>query len=95
MTNEETPEPELEIGTLLAAAFEKEPAADLGDRVVRRVAFSATVAELAQMFIGAPVHWARRDLAPDDASDDEPDGAPADDGSDRARADDESGGEPK
>ena len=79
MTEEDTQEAEaeIEIGTLLAAAFEKEPTAELSDRVVRRVALSATVAELAQMFMGAPVHWLRRDVRPDDeeaataASDDE------------------------
>ena len=62
-------ESDLEIGTLLAAAFEKEPSADLGDRVVRRVALATTVAEIAQMFTAAPLHWLRPDLEPDDGGD--------------------------
>ena len=65
MTENETSESELEIGTLLAAAFEKEPSADLGDRVVRRVALATTVAEFVQMFTSAPVHWLRSDIAAD------------------------------
>jgi len=69
VTDDNPEESELEIGTLLAAAFEKEPSADLGDRVVRRVALATTVAEIAQMFTAAPLHWLRSDLEPDEGGD--------------------------
>ncbi len=66
MTVSETSERELSIGALLEAAFDKEPSADLGERVVRRVALAATVSEFVQMFTAAPVHWLRPGVDPDD-----------------------------
>lgn len=71
VTDSETQEPQLEIRTLLAAAFETEPSAELSDRVVRRVALGVTIAEFLQMFSAAPTHLLRDNLEPDDGGNDD------------------------
>lgn len=50
-------EPELDIGTLLATAFEAKPSNELADRVEARVALRITVAEFLRLVTASPWHW--------------------------------------
>lgn len=47
----------LDIGALLRVALEQGPRDELQDRVMDRMAVSATVMEFARLVFVAPVHW--------------------------------------
>ena len=66
MTSNERTEPEVDIQSLLAAAFERTPSDAMSERVDRRVALMTTISEFTQMLVSAPLHWLRLDVDPDD-----------------------------
>lgn len=66
MTPTDPIEPEVDIQSLLAAAFERKPSNVMSERIVRRVALMTTISEFTQMLVSSPLHWLRDDLGADD-----------------------------
>lgn len=65
MPSSDRTEPEVDIQSLLSAAFERKPSNAMSERIVRRVALTTTISEFTQMLVSAPLHWLRLDVEPD------------------------------